>query len=40
MFKDWEDDIVEEVEVIESDYIEEEIPKTEETTEEIKSEVE
>ena len=37
MFKDWEDDIVEE---IKPDYIEEEIPKTEETTEEIKSEVE
>lgn len=37
MFKNWEDDIVEE---IKPDYIEEEIPKTEETTEEIKSEVE
>lgn len=36
MFKDWEDDIVEEIKVIESDYIEKEIPKTEE----IKSEVE
>ena len=40
MFKDWEDDIVEEVETIEPDYIEEEIPKVEETTKETKSEVE
>lgn len=37
MFKDWEDDIVEEVEVIEPDYIEEEASETEEET---KSEVE
>lgn len=36
MFKDWEDDIIEEIKVIESDYIEEEVPKVEE----IKSEVE
>ena len=36
MFKDWEDDIVEEVEVIEPDYIEEEIKPEEK----IESEVE
>ena len=40
MFKNWEDDIVEEVEVIETDYIEEEIHKVEKTTKETKSEVE
>ena len=40
MFKNWEDDIVEEVKVIEPDYTEEEIPKVEEATKEIKSEVE